>query len=433
MNEATIASLVRSLAPVFSEYVSQATTPLLKRIEELEAREPEKGETGTKGERGDMGERGEQGLQGLKGETGEPGARGERGEPGPKGKTGEPGKDGVGVVDGLIDSKGELVLTFSNGVTKSVGRVVGRDGINGKDAGADTIRAIVSEIAGEKSFDPETIKALLPQPIKGADGAPGERGESAYQVAVRNGFNGSEKEWLESLNGRDGVDGEDGAPGCNGEKGADGIDGSSVTLEDVRPLIEAEVKKIPTPKDGKDGAPGPKGDKGETGPIGEKGSPGVGVSDIHIDQEGTLKVKTSDGKVHDCGVVVGPEGPAGRDGFGFDDFRLEHDGERTVKFIWEKDEARRESPVKFPIPIHRDVYQPEKQYERGDVVTYGGSQWTAQRDTSERPGSENSGWMLSVKRGRDGKNGDKGDKGDEGKAGRPGRDLTQMGPDGSKW
>lgn len=34
----------------------------------------------------------------------------------------------------------------------------------------------------------------------------GPRGYSAYEIAVRNGFNGSEAEWLESLKGDDGYD-----------------------------------------------------------------------------------------------------------------------------------------------------------------------------------------------------------------------------------
>ena len=35
-----------------------------------------------------------------------------------------------------------------------------------------------------------------------------QKGESAYDIAVKNGFKGSEKEWLESLTGKDGKDGE---------------------------------------------------------------------------------------------------------------------------------------------------------------------------------------------------------------------------------
>lgn len=38
----------------------------------------------------------------------------------------------------------------------------------------------------------------------------GEDGESAYQIAVDNGFIGTEEEWLKSLVGKDGKDGKDG-------------------------------------------------------------------------------------------------------------------------------------------------------------------------------------------------------------------------------
>ena len=35
----------------------------------------------------------------------------------------------------------------------------------------------------------------------------GETGKSAYELALENGFEGSEEEWIASLHGRDGVDG----------------------------------------------------------------------------------------------------------------------------------------------------------------------------------------------------------------------------------
>ena len=38
-----------------------------------------------------------------------------------------------------------------------------------------------------------------------------QNGKSAYEIAVENGFEGSESEWLESLNGKDGVNGIDGS------------------------------------------------------------------------------------------------------------------------------------------------------------------------------------------------------------------------------
>lgn len=56
----------------------------------------------------------------------------------------------------------------------------------------------------------------------------GPQGKSAYQIAVEDGFVGSEEEWLESLkgqDGRDGVNGTNGIDGQNGQDGEDGIDG----------------------------------------------------------------------------------------------------------------------------------------------------------------------------------------------------------------
>lgn len=45
----------------------------------------------------------------------------------------------------------------------------------------------------------------------------GNYGMSAYELAVSNGFDGTEEEWLASLEGKDGTDGENGINGENGE------------------------------------------------------------------------------------------------------------------------------------------------------------------------------------------------------------------------
>ena len=50
----------------------------------------------------------------------------------------------------------------------------------------------------------------------GADGSPGVDGDSAYEVAVANGFGGDETAWLASLVGADGADGAPGADGADG-------------------------------------------------------------------------------------------------------------------------------------------------------------------------------------------------------------------------
>jgi len=57
---------------------------------------------------------------------------------------------------------------------------------------------------------------------QGPQGPSGEDGDSAYEIAVNNGFEGTEQEWLDSLQG---PQGEQGPQGPAGEYGTDGQDG----------------------------------------------------------------------------------------------------------------------------------------------------------------------------------------------------------------
>ena len=77
----------------------------------------------------------------------------------------------------------------------------------------------------------------------GADGA------SAYEIAVENGYTGTEAEWLSSLKGEKGDAGEQGIQGIQGEKGDTG-------------------------EQGLQGVPGEKGDPGEPGKDGTNGTDG---------------------------------------------------------------------------------------------------------------------------------------------------------------
>lgn len=54
----------------------------------------------------------------------------------------------------------------------------------------------------------------------------GSSGKSAYEVAVDNGFEGTEEEWLESLQGKAGPAGPAGPAGADGKDGQDGADGA---------------------------------------------------------------------------------------------------------------------------------------------------------------------------------------------------------------
>lgn len=101
--------------------------------------------------------------------------------------------------------------------------------------------------------------------LKGDPGDAGEDGSSAYEVAVQQGFVGTEAEWLNSLvgpKGDPGNDGSDGDPGPPGDDGAAGPSAYDVAVAEGFIGTEAEwleslrgLKGDP----GNDGAPGDDG------------------------------------------------------------------------------------------------------------------------------------------------------------------------------
>lgn len=120
----------------------------------------------------------------------------------------------------------------------------------------------------------------------------------------------------------------------------------------------------------------------------------------------------------------GDSGEPGRDGLGFDDLAFSYDGERTIIANFKRGTSVKEVKMIVPFPIYRGVFKSDQQYARGDVVTFGGSAWVAQRDTSDKPESGDA-WQLAIKRGRDGKDGKDGDKGERGLEGPPGQDVRR--------
>jgi integrin beta 3 len=129
-----------------------ANEALTARIKELEARPiPEKGDPGERGEDGaspdpeaiieTVGER----LKALVDEAvaalpppekGDPGEKGQSGERGEKGEAGANGKDGAGIIDSFISRDGHLIVTLSDGTTRDLGEIIGKDGRDG-EAGKD--------------------------------------------------------------------------------------------------------------------------------------------------------------------------------------------------------------------------------------------------------------------------------------------------------
>lgn len=154
--------------------------------------------------------------------------------------------------------------------------------------------------------------------------------------------------------------------------------------------------------DGKDGAVGPQGVDGPPGAAGRDGRDGLpGVPGVPGEK--------------------GLDGTAGRDGvdgLGFDDLSVLHDGERLVTFRFQSGTRVKEFQVVLPALIYRGVFSDGQTYEKGDVVTYGGSSWHCAKATQTKPdfisrasdgkpmGPQGKDfWTLMVKRGENGKNG----------------------------
>lgn len=141
----------------------------------------------------------------------------------------------------------------------------------------------------------------------GSDGAPGK---SAYEVALDNGYQGSETEWLNSLKmGPKGDKGDKGDPGEPGKDGVDGAKGDPGAVGPAGPKGEKGEKGDkgetgPAGKDGAKGDPGTVGPKGDPGVQGEKGDPGV------KGDQGEPGPKGDKGDRGD----QGPQGPQGEQG-----------------------------------------------------------------------------------------------------------------------
>jgi hypothetical protein len=98
----------------------------------------------------------------------------------------------------------------------------------------------------------------------------GPPGPSAYEVAVANGFTGTDAEWLASLAGPQGPAGPPGADGAVGPEGPQGPAGPPGADGAVGP----EGPQGPAGPPGADGAVGPEGPQGPAGPPGADGAVG---------------------------------------------------------------------------------------------------------------------------------------------------------------
>lgn len=196
----------------FAQNVAEDINALVKRVDDLDLKVESGGSDGLTPNIGDNGNwwigdtdtlkpsRGEQGLQGVRGE------RGLQGERGAQGERGIQGLQGIQGIQGLPGAKGDTGERGAQGER-------GLQGLPGKDGAAGA---------------------------KGANGLPGADGKSAYQIAVEQGFAGSEAAWLLSLKGEKGEKGDPGSGGSGND---------TTALQQEIDALKAAVAKMPKYKE----------------------------------------------------------------------------------------------------------------------------------------------------------------------------------------
>lgn len=107
---------------------------------------------------------------------------------------------------------------------------------------AEYVASNKEEFKGEKGDKGDT-GASGRDGVDGLDGANGADGKSAYDIAVDNGFVGTESEWLESLKGADGKNGNDGANGSDGYTPQKGVD--YWTESDKTDIVNSVIEALP--------------------------------------------------------------------------------------------------------------------------------------------------------------------------------------------
>ena len=220
-------------------------------------------------------------------------------------------------------------------------------------------------------------KSYVDSTLKGTgalQGKPGKDGESAYEIAIGHGFNGTEKEWLESLKGINGktpdikigsnnnwfIDGIDTNVNAKGEKGETGS-GFKVTkqyqsisdmVSDANPVNDSEVVVVISEDTGTfylrlssyidqngvangylpignakeiSAIKGEKGDDGITPHIGSNNNWFIGDTDTGILAKGTNGKDGQNGK-------DGANGENGADGVGISQATITENGELVIDY-----------------------------------------------------------------------------------------------------
>ncbi len=328
----------------------------------------------------------------LKGKDGEPGNPGTPGIPGEPGKDGAPGKDGenapIGKIVGVLEPGTDLpnVGDYKEGDTFVVGT---------------------------------HFHTVVDGQWKDIGDFSGPVGQSAFELAQEEGFEGSKEEWLESLKGETGLGlrikgsltSKDDLPKESMEAGDAYIIDSIMWVwdtEDWSPVGSVGPKGDPGPE-GPEGKPGAKGDPGEKGEKGE----GLKIS-------GTA---ASEGELPKDGIEDGDVYLVDREGFVYSKGKWTSIGMILAKDGVDGLSITAKGRVDSVESLPGDAKQGDMYYVGTNTHIYSGKEWV---DMGSNVGPKGDAGPQGDP-GKDGEAGKPGDKGADGKPGKDGFGITPKG------
>lgn len=221
-----IEQLAESLFNTIIGKIRSAISPVEKRVAELEARQPEKGEPGPPGADAEPVEITHYDL--LEAIKSDPAFLKDvvtdylKENPPPSGKDGDDGADGIGLAGALINRDGNLLITMTNGEVKDLGPVAGKDGADLSDVefGFDGERTITVKAKGGTVVRSYTMPTVIDRGYW-RDGAVAEKGDAYthdghWWISQKDGNSNkpslqANEYWrIGARKGRDGSNGKDG-------------------------------------------------------------------------------------------------------------------------------------------------------------------------------------------------------------------------------
>ena len=274
-------------------------------------------------------------------------------------------EDGVTPIPPTPDLYTQLLKKLDE---KAAGLQNGKDGFSPKVKAEQMESGVVITIVDAEGETSATLH-------NGANGEKGTDGKSAYQIAVEQGYQGSESDWLTSLKGDKGEKGNTGAKGNPGQDGAEGKSAYAIAVEhgyedsEDEWLLSLKGEKGDTGERGEKGDTGLQGERGEKGETGQQGEQGPKGEKGDPGDRGLQGVPGEKGEKGDAGVA----GKDGTDGFS-PIANVVKDGSVITITITDKNDTTTatltEGAAVDLTPYAKVNYVDEKVQELSDSLTY---------------------------------------------------------------